>query len=1157
MTDAEYKNESENRPKRGWPVWRVLLWVFGIPAVLVVGLYIRLLVGPVAIPFVHDQAVARAAAAMPSNIALTFDETSLALEYGIIPVMRFSPVSIADSDSGADIKMEALEVGFSPIPALFGQPGVSVTMVKPHLQVIQDLFGPRLAGFELVDDEDGNDASIWVLEGDKSLPSVRISSDGLDVLGAIPDGTGARFRSDNDWMIFNMMATEEGLIAFEAQSEKGRFSRFRVRDGSLDMHDSVFGLLREFVDIELDISPKPVGNVIAGSFKSTLAGRTVEGDIERTREEDGSVNLIIDTKNIDYATLVPFMDDPLGMIAVRGAGRLGAEVNFSAETGEVTSGIFDIDLSGTNLRIQSDLFPIQTKDLRVFWNPKTAQFRVSGAEITIGESSAIFSGLFVTGLDDTFGPTVSMAVSAQEVSLQPLDMAAPDVPFSEIAMTGWAAPLYGATGIDQMVVRKGTSMMRIKGRTDMLRSGLGLDLEVGGEGFSADDLKRLWPYFLGTGARDWFVKNVSAGQVESAAMRVRMPFVEGVSDQGEVVLPAGALSIDIVGTDVQFTPFDDMPSIAVDGRTRVQLRDAVTSVMMDGATIDLGAGPVSVADARLDLDYATPGRGVFTVSGNVGAAIPALVGLVEAQFPAALDNVDVPVNLSSLEGEANGSVELRVVLGPESETESVDYAINGKIDDFASSEPIEGITVNGGALAFAVSPAGYNVVGTAAVNSIEAQLNLAGEIDGAPELTVSAELDVAELAELGFDASEYLSGSLLFSAKPLPSGALAVSADLKQAGLTVRDLGINKAVGVDGLLEADVRQDGDAFDVENLSLRFGDVDIRGELSATSAGLNAAEFSNFKLSEGDSARLSVNTSDAGTALQLRGEQLDLKPMLRRFFALDQISTGGPQSTQFDGALELDVELDRAIGFYRTIAYGLDLDMALVGEDLRRVAMQAQFAEGNSVSVATNPTQAGRTMSVAFNDAGTMLRFLNVYPRLLGGAGSLTLAHNVSQQADTGTLTLRDFAIVDEEKVVEVLGNHRDSRALVENQNRLDFNKAQVDFVRRSDRIEVVDGVLDGDTTGGTMRGFVYTKAQEYDLVGTYVPLFALNSIFQKLPLFGALLGGRDGEGLVGVTFAIRGNLDDPQFLINPASVLVPGAFRSLFEFRAREAPRETQ
>jgi hypothetical protein len=169
--------------------------------------------------------------------------------------------------------------------------------------------------------------------------------------------------------------------------------------------------------------------------------------------------------------------------------------------------------------------------------------------------------------------------------------------------------------------------------------------------------------------------------------------------------------------------------------------------------------------------------------------------------------------------------------------------------------------------------------------------------------------------------------------------------------------------------------------------------------------------------------------------------------------------------------------------------------------------------------------------------------------------LVLTTDNKIDAEAGQLVMRDFAIVNEANVAQILGNHADSRTVIAAQNRLDFDVAQVEFMRRPDRVEVTKGMLAGDMVGGTMRGFIYTKQNQYDLTGTYVPLFGLNNVFQKIPLLGPLLGGRDGEGLVGVTFAVQGALDNPQFKINPLSALLPGAFRELLEFRAKELPPE--
>ena len=43
--------------------------------------------------------------------------------------------------------MAALEIGFSPVRALFGQPGATVTIVKPHIQIVQDLYDRGTGGW--------------------------------------------------------------------------------------------------------------------------------------------------------------------------------------------------------------------------------------------------------------------------------------------------------------------------------------------------------------------------------------------------------------------------------------------------------------------------------------------------------------------------------------------------------------------------------------------------------------------------------------------------------------------------------------------------------------------------------------------------------------------------------------------------------------------------------------------------------------------------------------------------------------------------------------------------------------------------------------------------------------------------------------------------
>ncbi len=95
----------------------------------------------------------------------------------------------------------------------------------------------------------------------------------------------------------------------------------------------------------------------------------------------------------------------------------------------------------------------------------------------------------------------------------------------------------------------------------------------------------------------------------------------------------------------------------------------------------------------------------------------------------------------------------------------------------------------------------------------------------------------------------------------------------------------------------------------------------------------------------------------------------------------------------------------------------------------------------------------------------------------------------------------------------------------------------------------DAYVNGPLLGATMRGRVNFKTQTVNLGGTYVPLYGLNSALGAIPILGGIFVGRKGEGVVGITFAIQGELNNPNVLVNPISVVAPGIFRQIFEFRA--------
>lgn len=1136
---------------------RVAAWLLGVPAALLVALYLVLLVTPIPLPFVNSQVRNLVLSSMPAGSELELGDMALALEAYAWPVIKFSPVVYTDTNSGAKVRMEALEVGFSPVRALIGQPGATVTIVGPHLQVNQDLFGPRLTSFEVVPDPQGGRPTVRVIEGASAFPEVGISAEGVDVRGELPTA-GPQMRSDNDWLIYNLEAAGNGIAAIIEQADLGRFSRLIVRDGTLDMNDALYGLFRTFNDINLDIAPSPDGKVAEGQFSADFGGTVMNGIVERVLEDNGQARLKASVTNLDLASFLPFIDDPEAMVSLVGPSALSIDVGFDAATGKIQDGLFHIDMTGTDLRVDDDYFPIATSIMEIKWDPAIGQFTMADTQVTVGESSGTMSGVFVLGLDELYGPTVGMSMTGSNVSIHS-ELGAPESPFSKMTFSGWSAPLYGAMGIDQFEASKADgSRLASTGRIDMLRRGMGFDMTIAGEGITADDLKRLWPYFIATDTRDWFVKNVVGGKIKTSTMKYSFPVGTLATEGEDKPIPKNGMYIDIIGVGVKIIPTEGMAPIAIEGETRLEVRDNQVTIAADGGTVMTSGGPIAVANAAMVMGSERPDERIIEISGDVSGGIGALVALAKEQQPELLQGDDLPVDLNALGGKLSLALVSTIVLDKQGETKSMDYAINGVVQDFASTAPLDNHTIANGQLSFVASQAGYRIAGQAEVDGLGADVVIEGKLEeGAapPTMLLSATLDADDLKKMGFDASEFIKGKVKFVAKPMPDGSIQMAIDLQDAEVTVKDLGISKAAGVPGALQAAVKQKGTLTELSQIDVAFEHVKLAGSLEFDSkAGLQSAQFSSFALSEGDEAQLSVTPIRDGFQVRLRGDQLDLKPMLKRFFSLGEGSTGGPQATSFKQTIAVDAELKRALGYYKTSAFNVDLELVLRGADLQRVSLQTQLGGDRSLSVTTNPTPDGKVMSVAFNDLGTMLRLIGVYPNIEGGDGSLVLQTLSDQKVDVGTFTLRNFAIVDEANVAQILGNHQESRQLISRQNKLEFRSGEVKFIRRKDRVEVQDAILTGDSVGGTARGFIYTDTRQYDLTGTYVPLFGLNNVFQKLPIFGPLLGGREGEGLFGVTFAIRGPLDKPDFRVNPVSALVPGAFRRMFEYRAREAPR---
>ncbi len=111
---------------------------------------------------------------------------------------------------------------------------------------------------------------------------------------------------------------------------------------------------------------------------------------------------------------------------------------------------------------------------------------------------------------------------------------------------------------------------------------------------------------------------------------------------------------------------------------------------------------------------------------------------------------------------------------------------------------------------------------------------------------------------------------------------------------------------------------------------------------------------------------------------------------------------------------------------------------------------------------------------------------------------------------------------------------------------EFDRLKLPFSVGYGQFVIGESYVKGPVLGATLRGKVDYGAQRVNLGGTYIPLQGLNNMLGEIPVLGQILSGPRGEGIFGITFAIQGQMSQPQVIVNPLSLVAPGIFREIFQ-----------
>ncbi len=201
---------------------------------------------------------------------------------------------------------------------------------------------------------------------------------------------------------------------------------------------------------------------------------------------------------------------------------------------------------------------------------------------------------------------------------------------------------------------------------------------------------------------------------------------------------------------------------------------------------------------------------------------------------------------------------------------------------------------------------------------------------------------------------------------------------------------------------------------------------------------------------------------------------------------------------------------------------------------------------------------RKLSLEAADAAAFIRTFTGFPSIRGG----TLNARISFPLDDGpkaydymgTVTLNDIVVTDQPFLARLFaaGSLDGPLRLLQGEG-IRITRLDAPFRSQGRVITFDDGRASGPSVGGTFEGILDRRTDTIGLTGTMVPAYGINSVLGAVPLLGEILVSKKGEGIFGVTYSMKGPLDDPTLTVNPLSVLTPGILRRIFEFAPAKAP----
>ncbi len=641
-----------------------------------------------------------------------------------------------------------------------------------------------------------------------------------------------------------------------------------------------------------------------------------------------------------------------------------------------------------------------------------------------------------------------------------------------------------------------------------------------------------WPYDVGVNARSWVTQNLTKGIATKAVAEITMPPSFWMSG----ILPVDGILAEVPfeGLDIRMSP--DLPHITKAKGMATFTRDTMRVVMDEGL---LKGSAITQGSTAFIPNLGGVEMEKMEIKASSKGPVADLLSFYAVQQKklgkkSAFDG-------DKIKGDAQSDFTVNFELLQDLKLEDIIYTVHSNIKDFELPDAAPNVSLTKGIFTLDYKDNVMNVDGVGALNGIETKINymtsdkVGRTLDA--EMTLANTMQAADLPKLGFPKLDEASGLVDMQYQMQQAGGtknIAINLNASDAAIAYPVIGFNKPAKEPLNVKLELEGAGEAaptlkrFEANGASVKAkgtADFDANGNL-------NEIFLSDMAFNQND-GQVKITRDGQHYTLQIAAQKLNFEPILR-YYSEKKEDANKDDKTSFT-LKGTSKQVLMANGEQFTNVAG---DLTCAADTCISATLNAKSADNSNLTISLIPSAKENVFSVNAEDAGAVLRGLDVLKDIRGGAMTTRAVQDagVTDAPFTGNLIIKDFRIVGTPVLARLL-TLGSLTGIVDTLNGkgITFTKLDGRYTYGSKTYQLNDFKLYGSSIGILVNGYANLKDSLLKLSGTLIPAYGINSAIGKVPIVGQLLG----DGVFATSFSVDGKLDNPDTKVYPLSTIAPG------------------